>query len=166
MLDSPDIRNFATFDGEGGRQNADNFFIDQLAAALVMWGQERGKELQMGYMLTDFRVYLVPTNFEAPNVIWIASDSSTGRDRKLGRGLNHYEGLKRGTRSNLGMDADDLQRSATQDELDLQMATYEQAREYGFEGSPSEAIAWMRIQLSYHYVDEAYKGNLHVYTRV
>ena len=76
------------------RYNNDNYFADQLGAALRSWGlaQVRPLHLQLGYILSDGSAYLVPGP-EHPDtiVVWIHSTSSTST---RGNCLHHFSGIR------------------------------------------------------------------------
>ena len=68
-----------------------SFHVDQLGAILSLWGQPRGLDLQLGYLLQSGRPFLVPCpRTPSTRVIWISSTSDSGLDAEY---LDHYEGL-------------------------------------------------------------------------
>ncbi len=74
------------------RSLEDSYHVDQLAAILCFWGQPRGFDLQLGYVLQSGRSVLVPGP-TTPNtqVVWISSTSEDGAEAAY---LDHYEGLR------------------------------------------------------------------------
>lgn len=89
---SPQITDFEQETGSEARLNTNNFFIDQLGAILRIWGQQRGLDLQLGYILSDTRAFRVPAETAlTAQIIWISSSSSTGVD---GSQIDHYKGIQ------------------------------------------------------------------------
>ena len=68
-----------------------SFHVDQLGAILGFWGQLRGLDLQLGYLLQTGTPFLVPgPRTPSTRVVWISSTSDSGTDAEY---LDHYEGL-------------------------------------------------------------------------
>ena len=94
ILKSESIQTFEKATGEQARANKNNFYIDQLAAVLTIWGGQQSLDLQLGYVLSDETVFLVPTPTTSnTKIVWIHSTSSTGSDDQT---MQHYEGIKKG----------------------------------------------------------------------
>ncbi|KAK3320283.1 hypothetical protein B0T19DRAFT_479225 [Cercophora scortea] len=94
MCQHPKIRAFEEELGELGRDNRNNFFVDQLASMLAHWGSDNGLELQLGYVIPNGKAFLVSCNVTpATRVVWIHSDSPNGVDDDP-EVVRHYEGLR------------------------------------------------------------------------
>lgn len=117
------------------RSLEDSYHVDQLAAILRFWGEARGLDLQLGYLLQSGRCMLVPGP-TTPNtqVVWISSTSEDGAEAAY---LDHYEGLRpldarrpsrhraSSTRSEPREipDSDDIDQDSTTDEDESAMVT-------------------------------------------
>jgi hypothetical protein len=91
IMQSAEITDFEHHTGSQVRDNTNNFYVDQLGAIWRIWGRWNELDLQLGYVLSDGRAFLVPgPTTRETRVVWIASDSRTGGDG----GSQHYEGLR------------------------------------------------------------------------
>ena len=92
-MQAPNITNFENETLDEARRNSNNYYIDQLATILLLWGQQHGLDLQLGFLLSDNRTFLVPIPINTSSntrVVWIYSTISTvGDDDEL----QHYEGI-------------------------------------------------------------------------
>lgn len=79
--------------GEEGQWNTNNFFVDQLGTILFGWGEARGMNLRLGYVLADGHAFLVgtPRDGEDPVTVWIHSSRTTGATGD--EEMDHYSGL-------------------------------------------------------------------------
>ncbi|KAJ4865181.1 reverse transcriptase (RNA-dependent DNA polymerase) domain-containing protein [Trichoderma breve] len=94
LLENEEIRMFEQETGALARDNQNNFFIDQLGAALHLWGQQQESvmHIQLGYVLSNGATYLVPTPEHPENVvIWIHSSMVEGENENT---LQHYSGMR------------------------------------------------------------------------
>ncbi|KAK3689741.1 hypothetical protein B0T22DRAFT_514416 [Podospora appendiculata] len=107
MCRHPKIRAFKEELGELGRDNQNNFFVDQLASMLVHWGSENGLDLLLGYVIPNGKAFLVSCNVTpATRVVWIHSDSPNGVDDDP-EVVRHYEGLRPRTAEEYLQEAND-----------------------------------------------------------
>lgn len=72
-----------------------NFRVDEIAFALMNWGQSLGQRLALGVTIQGRLPYIVPSRYGGDeDVIWVYNDGFQDIDGAQDVGMGHYEGIK------------------------------------------------------------------------